>query len=179
MPSLEIKRLEIKRLVAFTVVIFINQPIQGGELMATLTETRNEESRAEKLEKLGMTAAAKSFREKALMGRKMMIAYEHFRFVKLEKIAEFTAKLQKESKYLKTLSFTPLELYGEIPPNHVLESLESAQGKKCFDSFEVAHVVDVKDLILFGVIQGCPDKFFIDQWDDDVKIEDILKENEG
>lgn len=50
---------------------------------------------------------------------------------------------------------------------------------KCFDSFSVAHIAEVKDPILFGEIAECTDKFFIAQWDEDVKIEDILTEKEG
>lgn len=61
----------------------------------------------------------------------------------------------------------------------VLDSLEVAMGRKCFDSFMVAHIIDVEDPILFGYINGCSDHFFIDQWDEDVKIQDILKDNEG
>lgn len=59
---------------------------------------------------------------------------------------------------------------------------EKAQKLKCFDTFEIAKIEAVeerKDPIVFGCITGCPDKFFIAQWDDDVKIEDILTESEG
>jgi len=40
-------------------------------------------------------------------------------------------------------------------------------------------VTVVPDPILLGRITGCENRYFIAQWDDDVKIEDILKENEG
>lgn len=77
------------------------------------------------------------------------------------------------------LSFTLVEHYPEVPPAHVLDKMEEAIGRSCFDVFEVAHIVNVKDPILFGRVQGCPDLFFIDQWDDDIRIEDILATNEG
>jgi hypothetical protein len=35
-------------------------------------------------------------------------------------------------------------------------------------------VKEVIDPIIFGKIDGCTDRFFIAQWDDDVKIEDIV-----
>ena len=35
-------------------------------------------------------------------------------------------------------------------------------------------IKEIKDPIVFGVINGCPDKFFISQWDDDIKIDDIF-----
>lgn len=81
-----------------------------------------------------------------------------------------------------TLSFTDLKEYPEVPPMDCLMDLKKAKDMGCFDSYEVAKVqtVDVRpDPIIFGLIKGCEDKFFITQWDDDVKIEDILRESEG
>jgi len=148
--------------------------------MATLTK---EESTIEKLERAGMKAAAEQLRKKAALGRKLMIAYEHYRFVRPEKIDEFNKKLFKETSKrdgsYRYLSLTAIESYDKIPPDHVLENLDVAKERKCFDSFEVVHIMEVKDPILFGRIKNCPDRFFIDQWDNDVRIEDILKGNEG
>ena len=65
----------------------------------------------------------------------------------------------------------------EFPPDTVLDALEKAKEDNCFDTFEVAKISwieEIKDPILFGIIEGCSDKFFISQWDDDVKIEDLL-----
>lgn len=81
-----------------------------------------------------------------------------------------------------TLAFVRLADYPECPPMDCLMDLKKAKELECFDAFEVAKVetVDIRpDPIIFGLINGCEDKFFITQWDDDVKIEDILKENEG
>lgn len=137
----------------------------------------------DRLERLGFKAAGAKVKELSIKQRKMAIAYEHYRFVRPEKIDAFNEKLRKNTREsngsYKTLSFTAVENYGEVPPAHVLDKMEQAIDRKCFDSFEVAHIVDVKDPILFGRIHGCPDRFFIDQWDDDVRIEDILKPNEG
>jgi hypothetical protein len=80
------------------------------------------------------------------------------------------------------LSFILLEDYEEVPPPDCLLDLKKAKDMNCFDSFEVAKVETVEvrpDPIIFGRINNCVDRFFITQWDDDVKIEDILKENEG
>lgn len=143
----------------------------------------------EKLEKLGFTTASNKIKEVAELKRKMVIAYEHFRYVKPDKFQMFEAKLRAETmqethneRRYKTLAFIPIEKYSEIPPVDVLEKLEKAQEMNCFDYFEVAKIearVEVKDPIIFGCIKGCPDKFYVAQWDDDVKIQDILKENEG
>lgn len=143
----------------------------------------------ERLQKLGLKTASDKLKEMREMNRKMVIAYEHFRYVRQEKIDAFNGKLKaetmKEDKaayYYKELGFTPLKEYSEIPPIQVLDAIENAQKLGCFDGFEVAQIKAItkqKDPIVFGRINGCPDRFFIAQWDDDVKIEDILKESEG
>ena len=141
----------------------------------------------ERLQKLGLTAASKRVVELRERKRKLAIAYEHYRFVRQEKIDAFNKKLYEKTinkiNYThQTLSFTALDNYDQTPPEPVLDQLETAIGRNCFDSFEVAHivtVVKVPDPILFGRIKACPDRFFIAQWDNDVKIDDLLKANEG
>lgn len=144
----------------------------------------------DRLQKLGLKSASDKLKKVAEKKRKLAIAYEHFRFVRQDKINAFNEKLKKNTEkrnssgyqQWQTLSFTPLENYGEVPPESVLDSLESAIGKNCFDSFEVAHIVTevkIPDPIIFGRINGCPDRFYIDAWDEDIKIEDILAANEG
>lgn len=137
------------------------------------------------LEKLGFKAAAGKVKEAVQRKRKMAIAYEFYRYVRPEKILEFNAKLMKKSHNwdkmggYHTLTFTPIANYEGAPPMEVLKKLEEAQDRKCFDAFEVGYIREVPDPLLMGVINGCTDKFFIDQWDNDVKIQDILKDNEG
>lgn len=143
----------------------------------------------EKLEAVGMKAAANKIKELKELKRKMAIAYEHFRYVKQEKIDDFNKKLEAETRKenpntytYKSLVFIPIDIYEEVPPIEVLEKIEEAQKLGCFDSFEIAKIQDVvhvKDPIIFGRIKKCPDRFFIAQWDLDVKIEDILMEGEG
>lgn len=145
----------------------------------------------DKLEKLGFNAASSKLRKISEKKRKLALAYEHFRFVRQEKIDAFNDKLRKKTEkrmwnpigvytQWQTLAFVPLESWDRIPPDNVLVDLEAAQDRKCFDAYEVAHIQEVNnDPIIFGRIVGCPDRFFISQWDDDVKIEDILNANEG
>lgn len=114
----------------------------------------------------------------------MKKAYEKYLFVTQNTIDKFNEKLRKDtliedkSAYsFKRLVFISLDKYNQLPPDNVLEALENAQKDECFDTYEVAKIKwikEVKDPILFGVIEGCSDKFFISQWDDDVKIEDLL-----
>lgn len=137
----------------------------------------------ERLEKLGFINAADVIKKLKEKSRKMSIAYEHFRFVRPDKIAEFQKKIYEKTFHdaggHKILRFTPIAECEKIPPDSVLASLEHAIEKKCFDSFDVAHIELVKDPILFGRIKGCADAFFIDCWDNDVTIEEILGKNEG
>lgn len=144
----------------------------------------NAQETIDRLSKLGFKTASERVKKLIERKRKLALAYEHFRVVRPEKIQAFNEKLKKETYNgktgsWKTLSFTPVESYEHTPPDHVLSSIEKAIDLKCFDSFEVAHIIEVRDPIVFGRINGCPDRFFIDQWDSDVKIEDILSKNEG
>ena len=144
-------------------------------------------NKIDRLNRLGFKEAAFLVREKSARSRKLMIAYEHYRFVRDERITEFNAELKKKTIKGKepydatwqVLQFRPIEDYRGAPPEDVLDLLEVAQERKCFDAFEVAHIAQVKDPILFGRVSGCTDRFFIGQWNDDVKITDLIKDNEG
>lgn len=137
------------------------------------------------LEKLGFTKAAANVKRLSDLQKKMMIAYEFYRFATQEQIDRFNKELKRETEKgfsYDMLTFTSIQNYEEVPPTQVLEALAEAVGRQCFDSFEIAHIVKVTkvpDPILFGRIVGCPDRFYIAQWDEDVKIEDILSPNEG
>lgn len=143
---------------------------------------------AERLAALGFKGLSEKLRMAKERKRKLALAYELYRFVRQEHVDAFNAKLREKTKkktpefggwsYQK-LSFTPIAAYEKAPPENVLISLETAQNHNIFDAFEVAHIVDVKDPILFGRIDACPDRFFVDQWDNDVCIKDLLKDNEG
>lgn len=145
---------------------------------------------AQELREVGMEEAANQLEAKMKLAKKMMIAYEHFRFVTPEITQRFQDALRKKTlkgdKYgnqtYDTLKFQELKKYSKVPPKSVLNSIKKAMEMGCFDKYEVASVETVEvrpDPIVFGVIDSCEDKFFIDQWDNDVKIEDILKESEG
>ena len=146
------------------------------------------------LDKLGFKKASQELKDKQELQRKMTLAYEHFRYVRQDKIDIYNERLKKQTlkkqgkkgvdlyhDYDK-LTFTPIAEYGTIPPQEVLDRVEQAQKIGCFDTFEVCKIEGVheyKDPIIFGRITDCPDRFFIGQWDNDIKIEDILDNNEG
>jgi hypothetical protein len=138
------------------------------------------ESTSNRLDRLGFKDAVKEISRQ----QKLVIAYEKYMFIMEENIVAFNDKLRKEtmredknSYQFKRLVFIPIEQYGKIPPEHVLDKLESAQKDGCFDRFEICKidwVKEIKDPIVFGRIDGCPDRFFISQWDDDIKVEDLI-----
>lgn len=151
--------------------------------METKTEVKPQITQ-ERLARLGLKTVAANLDKLTSRAKKMKIAYKHYRFITPEKIKAFQKKLEAAAGMYaiswQQLAFTPLEDYTKIPPEDVLFKLEVAMGLECFDKYEVAHIVEVKkDPLLLGVIDGCHDRFFIGQWDNDVKITDILKDNEG
>lgn len=140
------------------------------------------------LKRLGFHYVATQVTKLEERKRKLMIAHEHYRFVTQEKIDAFNVKLKKETgknmndpwkMEYKVLSFTSVSDYQSIPPADVLAEMEVAQERKCFDQFEVAYIKQVKDPIIFGRIEGCAKRFYVAQWDNDVRIEDLLMPNEG
>lgn len=135
----------------------------------------------ERLGKLGFNALT----AKVETARRLAIAYAKYGVITNDKVMRFNEKLRKESevttkdaRFFKRLLFTPIEKYGKIPPPEALRRLEDAIKDNIFDGgFEVAAVHEVQELIdpiIFGRINGTSDRFFIAQWDDDVKIEDIV-----
>jgi hypothetical protein len=142
---------------------------------------------------LGFTAAADNVRTQRDMARKMRIAFEHFRVVTPENIAKFESELYQRTHKRSSLSFTasyqrcqftPICQYRQVPPKEVLEKVREAKALGCFDSYEVLTIETVEaqripDPIIFGRIIGTGNRYFVAQWDDDVKIEQILKDGEG
>lgn len=116
-------------------------------------------------------------------------AYEHYRFVTKERIDQFNQDLrkatQKDDKYsttYDTMELTAVRDYHSIPPTDVLKALIEAKARNIFDTYEVAWIKTVREVhdpLLFGLVEGCTDRFFIAQWGDDVKITDLLAEHEG
>ena len=136
-----------------------------------------------RLKKLGFKRVVEKDEEVKNLQRKLAIAYEHFRYVRQEKIAAFNQKLfkkthSKDGSY-DVLTFESICTTSKVPPVDVLTELEKAKELNCFDEFEIGYIAKVEDPILFGVVNGCTTKFYIAQWDTDICIEDILADNEG
>jgi len=135
-----------------------------------------------RLEKLGFKQVIEKDNQVRTLTRKLAIAYEHFRYVRKEKIDAFNRKLYKKTMkngYYSQLAFQKVSETSMVPPPDVLTELEKAKKLNCFDEFEIGYIAKIKDPIMFGTINDCSTKFYIAQWDNDVRIEDILTENEG
>jgi hypothetical protein len=152
------------------------------------------------LEKAGFTQAAQMLAMVQNKQRRLLLAYEFYRYVTPEHIEAFQIKLMAAGIEVENpgtsnvyhryaqLVFTPIEAYtGQgnkqgLPPQEVIDAVIAANDRAIFDSLEVAYVATVreyKDPIIFGRIDGCGDRFYICQWGDDVAITDLLLSNEG
>lgn len=153
------------------------------EVVETITPAEESEAirrKIEELKSMGFTKAA----EKAMSAHNMVIAYGMYTFISQETVDRFNEKLKRETleedsraRRYKMLKFIPIEKYGKVPPQHVLDNIARAKAVGIFDSFEVGKidwVEEVKDPIVFGRINGCSDRFYIAQWDNDVSIEELL-----
>ncbi len=136
----------------------------------------------------GFERAAENVERLAEVKVRMVKAYEFYRYVTSMKMDEFQAELKKRSwkcaytncskqnpaycdfchgSTYDTLKLTPIKEYAHVPPGDVLAKVKEAKERGIFDTF------------VFGSIEGCGDKFFIAQWGDDVRIEDILADSDG
>lgn len=150
------------------------------------------------MNEIGMKKAVSKIDSKIKMCEKLSTAYNNFEFIDEDGISSFQERLKKDttvivrngkvvkkvdpSRYQElkydTLVFNKLSDYEKTPPMDCLIDIKKAQGLGCFDYYEVAEVisvVEVVDPVVFGRIKGCSDRFFITQWDDDVKWEDLKK----
>lgn len=138
----------------------------------------------ERLASLGFENASNKLKSDLALAEKMELAYSKYLYVSQAQFDAFNEKLKAETLQedkraytYKRLKFTDIKNYTKIPPENVLDSLEKAKEDNIFDVYEICEIEwheEIKDPILFGYITGCTDKFFISQWEEDIKIEDIL-----
>ncbi len=146
------------------------------------------------LKELGFDAAATQMSADKELARKLRIAFEHFRVVEPSHLDRFQSDLKTKTSrqdgsnqwgeitVYDKLVFTAISEYKAIPPKEALAELRKARELGCFDAFEVATIESVRvvpDPIIFGTITGSKNKYYVCQWDNDVKIEDILRSEEG
>lgn len=139
---------------------------------------------------LGFTKAVNAAEEKLTMIRKLHLAYQHYEFITEEKIEAFKEKLKAKTLDVEnpgtmsvyhnydTLLLQSPETYKAIPPAEVLAKFKEAKARGVFDTYEVASIESVreyKDPILFGLVSGCTDRFFICEWGDDVSFAELRK----
>ena len=69
---------------------------------------------------------------------------------------------------------TPVENYEGLPPDNVLETFKKHKERKIFDYYTVAEVEHVHDPLLLGRLHNNDNCYFIAQWGDDVKLDDVI-----
>ena len=157
--------------------------------------------RAAEAEAAGFTAAAETLRTKADRMSRLHRAY-HYRFVSQEVFDKFNQKLKDKTSrpataadakkiangtayYTATilhdqLTLVALEKYPALPPAEALKATTAARETGIFHRFEVAEVnpvgteIKLPDPIVFGLVDGCTDRFFVCEWGSDVSIKDLL-----
>ena len=149
---------------------------------------------AEELHALGLTAAAEALAATQRRYKKLVVAYEHYRYVSQDKIDAFNERLKQQTikrigkqgvneyHQYDRLGFVALAAYPQVPPESVLAELQVAKERGCFGAFEIAKiesVIEHKDPILFGRVEDCPDRFVIASWDSDIRVEDLLGPTDG
>lgn len=128
--------------------------------------------KAELLKELGMDAVAENLLKKKRGREKLLKAIELYHYATGEDIDDYNKEIQAHGKELKIVE---IKDYKRLPPDNVLEALKAAQSQDLFDTFHIAYIRKMKDPILFGKIKAFKNLyFFIAQWGDDVKFEDIL-----
>ncbi len=128
--------------------------------------------KAKLLKELGMDTIAEDLLKKKRGREKLLKAVELYRYATGEDIDDYNKDI---SAHGKELVIVEIKDYKKLPPDCVLESLKTAQEQDLFDTFHIAFIRKMKDPILFGKIKAFKNLyFFIAQWGDDVKFEDIL-----
>lgn len=155
------------------------QWIKGAKKKLSKKEQKALEKRAEKAfqeavksMELGMTDVAKKFEhemEVALGQASIPSGYDTF--ITNKEIELFRKHLPKD----KELVIDEIDEYDRPLPTKIQRSLKKAKDTGTFEKFVIFWVRRVPDPILFGVVKGQKRFYFIDEWDDDVSIEDFLE----
>jgi hypothetical protein len=81
----------------------------------------------------------------------------------------------EQSRYMKfDWIETPVKHYNKIPPQYVAEKIIRANSLELFDKIVVAEIGRVNDPLILGRIDGTNIRFFIAQFDDDIKLDDLI-----
>jgi hypothetical protein len=130
------------------------------------------EEKAKLLKEVGMDAVAENLLKKKRGRERLLKAVELYKYATGEDIDDYNKDIRQHGKELEMVE---IKDYKQLPPDEVLEALKKAQGLDLFDTFHIAYIRKVKDPILFGKIKAFKNLYFyIAQWGDDVKFEDIL-----
>jgi hypothetical protein len=144
-------------------------------------------NKIERLEKLGLKSQARILEQEIVLRQKLNKLkewdYNILTHSSIEKYDGSTSmglknvvKIDSVEKYVGIDNSTAAK--DKIIPDVVLDKFQEAKDRCLFDSFAILWVEKIKnDPLLLGQIDGCSDYFFIAEWGDDIKFEDIANEN--
>jgi len=67
-----------------------------------------------------------------------------------------------------------VEDYGALPPESVLKTYAEHKERRLFDYFTIASVEGIHDPLLLGRLNDDETRYYIAQWGDDVKLDDVI-----
>lgn len=138
----------------------------------------------EKLNKSGQTKVIEGivWKKKILSYENIILNSDFKRYITEENLVKFILKTKKG------LRLDYINCFDRIIPDSVIENKDKAEELKVFDNYVILHcdtnvkniqLVEKKDPILFGLIQGSDKFYFIDDWIDekcDLTYDKIVKE---
>ena len=146
-------------------------------------------NKIDRLEKLGLKAQATILEEELILRQKLNKMMEwDYKILTHKDIEKFSfdnkmtmtkdglaVHIDSVENYIGTKKTN--EAKDKIIPDDILDEFEKARERQLFDTFSILWVEKVKDPLLLGQINGCKDYFLIAEWADDIKFDDIVKEN--
>jgi len=146
----------------------------------TGAEKERLETKIARLQSVGATRQAEIL-EKQLRLRQRLVALKDWDYPVLKRT---TLEKFQSNNYRVIVHIHDLEHYvgntdagdekDRLIPDDVLDKIEQARERRLFDAFQVMWAEKVKDPIVFGVLDGCQDMFFVAEWDDDITFEQLL-----
>ena len=146
----------------------------------TGAEKERLEMKITRLQAVGATRQAEIL-EKQLRLRQRLVALKDWDYPVLK---QTTLEKFQANNYRVIVRIHDLEHYvgnvdagdekDRLIPDDVLDKIELAKERRLFDAFQVMWAEKVKDPIVFGVLDGCQDMFFVAEWDDDITFEQLL-----
>lgn len=149
---------------------------------------------AEELSALGLTKAATTLRRKTVLAGYIAVTRESIQKY-LCKLAQtynrergatgdcivglsvaYTVDSHARGRNIGKFEYKEVGLaeYEGVPPRHVLDAIREHKSRNVFDTMVVGSVQFVPDPIVWGMVNGDTNRYFIAQWDKDICLDDVI-----